>query len=182
MSQVTMTPDQVLALAKPRPRRGEKSAKLAAKFAATPPLVQTDAERLAQRSLFERHDRVLITIRLPLAPSANALKCIREIPGRRPILVPTTEYNAYKAAVAKAWKNHFNGWPPDPLTCRLRVRVVVHQARNGGDVANREKALCDALTEAEVWVDDELIDDIHLVRGAVVKDTGAMDVTIESMS
>jgi Holliday junction resolvase RusA-like endonuclease len=166
----------------PRKPRGAKSAKHRARFAATPPLVQTEAERQTQRSLFERHDRVAWTIRFPLSPSANNLKSIRKLPGRRPFLVPSTEYNVYKQAVAAAWRAHWKGWLPEPLTGRLRVLIVVHQARRGGDVANREKGLLDALVECGAIADDSQVDDLRLFRGVVIPKTGAVDLTVEVIS
>lgn len=182
MSQQTFSIEQVRELTKRKPR-GMKSAKHRARFAATPPApVHSESERQAQRSLFERHDAAVWTIRFPLSPSANGLKSIRAIPDRRPFLVPSTEYNAYKDAVARAWREHWHGWPPEPLQGRLRVLIVVHQARNGGDIANREKAICDALSECGAWIDDQQIDDLRMIRGAVVKGTGALDVTIETIS
>ena len=163
-------------------QRGAKSAKLRAKFAATPPApVPTESERQRQRALFARHDEVQIRIRFPLPPSANGLKVIRALPGKLPFLAPSTEYNVFKEAVEAAWRAHWSGGLPRPLTGRLRVRVIVHQSRNGGDVANREKALCDALTECGVWLDDDQIDDLHLVRGSVLPRTGAVDVEIETI-
>ena len=186
MSIRTVTVEQARELAKKKPR-GAKSAKARARYASTPPLVQTESERQAQRALFERHDPAVWMIRFPLSPTANNLKSIRALPGRRPFLVPSTEYIAYKQAVAAAWKAHWGGprllpLPPPPLTGRLRVLIVVRQARNGGDVANREKALVDSLVECGVMADDEQIDDLRVLRGPIIKGAGALDVTIEVIS
>jgi crossover junction endodeoxyribonuclease RusA len=55
-------------------------------------------------------------------------------------------------------------------------------ARNGkSDLDNRVKPLLDALTAAEVWQDDSLIDELHIVR-APVKAPGWVDVTIETIA
>jgi Holliday junction resolvase RusA-like endonuclease len=152
-------------------------------YLATPPAPEQSAvERQQQRDLFARHDAVVLSIRLPLAPSANNLKSIQTLPGHRPFLVPSTQYKAYKKAVATFWQRHFQGWTPGPLTGRLRLTILVHQARNGGDIANREKALCDSLSECGAWLDDVQIDDLHLIRGDVLPPYGAIDLTIETIS
>jgi Holliday junction resolvase RusA-like endonuclease len=167
---------------KDKPKRKTKAEWLAAYMRTPPAPKQTEDERFAQRALFERHDTATIQIRLPLSPSANGLKSIRQAPGKQPFLVSSTQYIAYAEAVARFWKAHYNGWPPPPLTGRLRVLAIVHMARNDGDVANREKALCDALTECGAWADDGLIDDIHFIRGDVIPGIGALDVVIEVIS
>jgi crossover junction endodeoxyribonuclease RusA len=185
MMQKTLTPDQVRATKRSEKRKAEKevvanrpkrktSAQFYAGYLATPPAP-------AQSELFERHDKAVLSIRLPLAPGANNLKSIRQLPGRAPFLVPSTQFNAYKKAVAKFWGDHWKGCPPEPLTGRLRVLILVHQVRKGGDVANREKALCDSLSECGAWGDDSQIDDLRVLRGDVIPGVGALDVTIETI-
>ena len=56
------------------------------------------------------------------------------------------------------------------LMGRVSLFVRVHPAtRAKQDLDNRSKSLQDALTHAGVWLDDEQIDDLHMVRAAVVK-------------
>ena len=165
----------------PKPKRGAKSAKLRERYSATPAAGPGEHAVLFQGRLFDRHDSIVVSIRLPLPPSANSLKVIRALPGKRPFLCPSTEYKMFKEAVKAAWVSHFNGWPPEPLQGRLRVRAVVHQARRGGDICNREKACIDALVECGAIADDEQIDDAHFIRGEIIKGTGAIDVTIETI-
>lgn len=56
------------------------------------------------------------------------------------------------------------------LTGRVSLFVAVHPAtRAKQDLDNRSKTLQDALTHAGVWLDDEQIDDLHVVRREVVK-------------
>jgi Holliday junction resolvase RusA-like endonuclease len=163
-------------------KRGSKSDRLRAKFAATPTLPPlSDEEKAHQKSLFEKHDKVEYCFRLPLPPSKNSIRSIRKIPGRDPFLVPSTEYNVYKKAVASCWIKLWKGWPPEPLTGKLRVRAVVHLTQYGGDTINRDEALCDALTECGCWVDDEQVKDLHVVEGSVITDTGAIDVIVETI-
>lgn len=65
-----------------------------------------------------------------------------------------------------------------PIEKRLRVVfVAVMPDRRKRDLSNYLKAPEDALTHARVWVDDELIDDLRIVRGGV-KPPGRLDVTI----
>jgi Holliday junction resolvase RusA-like endonuclease len=197
MSQVRVTAEQVRAImgksrgarnAKPftladtRPRKKTKSAaEWLAQFRATPRPAESPKTIEQAKSLFELHDVVTYRLWLPLAPSNNALKQIRKAHGDA-WLAPTAAAEAYPIAVAEAWSRHWHGKLPDPLTGRLRVRVIVHPARRGSDIANREKALSDALTDCGCWRDDGLIDDIHLIRGAIVPETGAMDVIVEVIS
>lgn len=55
-------------------------------------------------------------------------------------------------------------------------------ARRGvSDLSNRWKALEDALTACGAWEDDGQIDDERMVRGAIVRPSGAMDVLIEPL-
>jgi crossover junction endodeoxyribonuclease RusA len=56
------------------------------------------------------------------------------------------------------------------LNGRVALFVAIHPAdRRSQDLDNRAKSLQDALTHAGVWLDDEQIDDLHLVRREVVK-------------
>ena len=71
MSQRVMTIEQVRKLAKPKKKPHKKQADYLALFAATPPAELSSLERENQRALFEQHDRVVVSLRLPLAPSHN---------------------------------------------------------------------------------------------------------------
>lgn len=159
-----------------------------AQYMATPPAAaHTEAEIVVQRALFERHDTAVVSIRLPLAPSVNTYRNIFQAKDRygRPVGVPMLRTSAagraYCEAVEWFWTQHWKGWTPEPLTGRLRLLVVVHMARNGGDVSNRWKALEDALTACRAWIDDSQVDDERMIRGSVVPGTGAMDVIIETI-
>jgi crossover junction endodeoxyribonuclease RusA len=71
------------------------------------------------------------------------------------------------------------GYPP--ITGRVSLFVAVHPAtRARQDLDNRSKTLQDALTHAGVWLDDEQIDDLHLVRRDVVKG-GLVKVVVTEM-
>lgn len=56
------------------------------------------------------------------------------------------------------------------INTRLAVNVTLYPpTRSRRDIDNYVKALLDALTHAGVWLDDEQIDDLRIVRGSVVK-------------
>lgn len=56
-----------------------------------------------------------------------------------------------------------------PLDYRLNVEVVLYPPdRRTRDLDNYMKALLDALTKARVWEDDCLIDQLSILRGAVM--------------
>ena len=53
---------------------------------------------------------------------------------------------------------------------RISLFAAIYPAdRRKQDIDNRAKSLQDALTHAGVWLDDEQIDDLHLVRREVIK-------------
>jgi len=59
---------------------------------------------------------------------------------------------------------------------RLSVEIVMNFGnKRVNDLDNRLKCLLDALSSANVWDDDGLIDDLHIRRG---KDTGKPSVMI----
>jgi Holliday junction resolvase RusA-like endonuclease len=170
---------------KPKPKAKRKSRKdHLARMLATPPRPEQTAEEAAQqRNLFERHDAVTYSLRLPLAPSVDHYYQTKVLPGWKHALVHlSSEGQAYVDAVDAAWRAHFKGWPPDPLTGRLRLLIVWHFAREGKqDGSNRLKALEDALTKCGAYLDDSQIDDEHWLRGSVIPGTGAADITIETI-
>jgi len=170
MSQSTLSVEQVRELGI-RKRRGKTKAEYAARFAATPAATHTEADRAKQRSLFERHGQVVVTLRLPLAPSTNHYWRSWVRPGSTRVMTHvSSEGQAYKAAVATAWLAHWKGWPPEPLTGRLRLLISVSYFTCAKiDLDNRIKPLQDALTDCKVWVDDSQIDDIRAIRGLVVE-------------
>ena len=70
------------------------------------------------------------------------------------------------------------GRPKQPLSCRLRVNVLVCPPdRRRRDLDNLSKGVLDALTHAGVIEDDSLIDDLRLVRGGV-SDRGFVEVEV----
>lgn len=104
----------------------------------------------------------MITLTLPMPPTINTYYGMRPRGGR--FVKPAGL--AFRKAVAEivAATGH------QPLKGRLAMFVQIHPAdRRSQDLDNRAKSLQDALTHAGVWLDDEQIDELHLVRREVVK-------------
>ena len=180
MSQIRVTKPLKLTPEPKATRKRKSQAEYFAIFMATPPASFTPAHADAQRSLFERHDAAAWSIRLPLAPSVNNFM-VQPKHSRR--WVYSGQARAYKDAVKAFWLKHWKSWPPDPLTGRLRLLVVVHMARNGeADISNRIKPLEDALADCGAYETDGQIDELRVRRGEGVPGTGAMDVTLETIS
>ena len=68
------------------------------------------------------------------------------------------------------------------LSGPLAVTIIVHPPDlRKRDIANTEKAVCDALTHARVWRDDSQIHELHLYRAGVDRPMGRIDVEIEEI-
>jgi crossover junction endodeoxyribonuclease RusA len=82
----------------------------------------------------------------------------------------------FRAKMIKAIPN--NG---EPIASRIRVRIELFApTKRGYDIDNMVKAVHDALTHAGVWVDDEQVDELTVVRGCVTKG-GSMNVEITEL-
>jgi len=56
------------------------------------------------------------------------------------------------------------------LKSRLNVKITLNPpTRHKRDIDNYCKATLDALTHAKVWVDDEQIDELNILRGSIMK-------------
>lgn len=112
--------------------------------------------------------------RLPFPPSLNR---IWRAVGSRVLL--SAAAREWKIAAANALPR---GRVPAPLAGRLIVTLHLcpptKLARKAWDVANREKLLCDLLTEQRVWLDDSQIDVMLIVRG-LPDDKGYVDILIK---
>lgn len=104
----------------------------------------------------------MIKLTLPLPPTINHYYGQRPRGGRyiKPAGV------AFRAAVAEIVAAA--GVPK--LSGRVSLFAAIHPAdRRRQDIDNRAKSLQDALSAAGVWLDDEQIDELHLVRREVVR-------------
>lgn len=103
----------------------------------------------------------MIQFTLPMPPTINHYFARR---GKKTYL--PAKVHEYRKAVAEIVADA--GHPT--LEGRLALFVAIHpRSRQRQDLDNRIKGLQDALTHAGVWLDDEQIDDLHLVRRDVVK-------------
>jgi crossover junction endodeoxyribonuclease RusA len=115
-----------------------------------------------------------ITLTLPMPPTINTYYGMRLRGGRfvKPAGI------AFRRAVAEIVAAA--GYPL--VEGRIAMFVAIHPAdRRSQDLDNRAKSLQDALTHAGVWLDDEQIDDLHLVRREVIKG-GMVKVVISEIN
>ncbi len=120
---------------------------------------------------------VMIEVILPFPPSVNHYWAHRQGKGR---------VIAYVAAKGRKFRH-------DAIQCavkqkaiyklkdRLKVTIELYPPdRRRRDLDNFNKGVLDALTHAEVWEDDSLIDELIIKRGEIVKG-GETVVKIELM-
>ena len=103
----------------------------------------------------------MIALTLPLPPTINTYHGFH---GKRRYIKPAGVAFRQKVAeiVAEAGFATLEG--------RISLFAAIHPAdRRKQDIDNRAKSLQDALTLAGVWLDDEQIDELHLVRKEVIK-------------
>lgn len=104
----------------------------------------------------------MISLTLPLPPTINHYYGVRPRGGKY-IKPAGREFRQTVAEiVAQAGHKTIEG--------RVSLFAAIYPAdRRKQDIDNRAKSLQDALTNAGVWLDDEQIDELHLVRREVVK-------------
>ena len=183
MANKPMTMEQFKKLAtRPERKRRKSRDEIRAKMVAIPPMPKiSDEEKARQKSLFERHDAVEVMIRLPLPPTVNHYQPHMLRRGKI-IRYLSPEGQAFKEAVHAAWLSYWNGWPPEPITGRLRLLVsVAYPTAAAIDLDNRLKPLQDALTACGAYVDDSQIDDVRARRGPISREGGYVDVILESI-
>lgn len=104
----------------------------------------------------------MIALTLPMPPTINHTYGQRRGGGRY-IKPAGIKFRAEVAEIVAAAGHQ-------TLEGRVSLFAVIHPASNRRqDLDNRSKALQDALTHAGVWLDDEQIDELHLVRSYVIK-------------
>ena len=116
-----------------------------------------------------------LTLRLPFPPSLNRIW--RAVQGRVVLSAAAREWTAAAANVMP------RGRVPPPFTGRLVVTLLLSPPLRYGkrkwDIANREKLLCDFLTKQRVWLDDEQIDMLLVVRGGATTEKGFVDILVQ---
>lgn len=110
----------------------------------------------------------------PIPPSVN--KLYATVNGRRVLSKAGREYKHEVGWLARAavQVQRFDFAPDD----RLALHITIHfPDRRRCDLSNRIKVLEDGLAEA-VGFDDQRIDDLHIVRGAVDRDRPRVEITL----
>lgn len=124
-----------------------------------------------------------VTLELPWPPSVNHYWGNRIVkPKGKPAFINTfigAKGKEFRESVGKAIEAKYGKL--EPVSDRLKVRIDVHPPdRRARDLSNVPKAVEDALTHAGVWVDDEQIDHLEVIRGPV-QAPGKVVVTIERL-
>jgi crossover junction endodeoxyribonuclease RusA len=115
----------------------------------------------------------MIVLELPLPPTINTYYGQH---GKRRFVKPAGIAFRQSVAAIVAAAGHAT------LTGRIELFAAIYPAdRRQQDLDNRSKSLQDALTHAGVWLDDEQIDSLHLVRREVVKG-GKVNVVITELA
>jgi crossover junction endodeoxyribonuclease RusA len=115
----------------------------------------------------------MTTIRFPWPPSVNGYwRAIPRGKGVTQILSADARTFRFEAGLACLGKPRFG-------VARLTVTITMHAPdKRARDIDNHAKAVLDALTHARVWDDDSQIDELHLIRGAVMPHDGHVIVQI----
>lgn len=117
---------------------------------------------------------------LPWPPSMNTYWRSVVIKGRVRVLL-SKKGREYRRSVANsqdvvAWVKHYH---PMPTRMKMLIDVFPPDKRRR-DLDNLPKGIQDGLQNAEVYMDDCQIDDLHLVRKEIIKG-GKVVVTITEM-
>lgn len=105
-----------------------------------------------------------MTFDLPLPPSTNMMfinSSNKTGKGR----FPSPAYKAWKKEAAKVLERYSVDTIPQPYGVHIRVNIN-HQ----GDIANREKATCDALVAAKIITGDQWINRLIIERDRTVRE------------
>ena len=120
-----------------------------------------------------------MVIIIPYPPSVNTYW--RAVKGR---VIMSKRGREYRDAVYTAINSAFEPddvEDPRPFLGRLKVKITATMPdRRRRDIDNINKAALDALGYAGVYGDDEQIDDLHILRGEVMK-PGCLEVEIEEI-
>ena len=118
---------------------------------------------------------VLTIVKLPYPPSLN--RYYRVWRGR---MVVGPEGKAYREAVQQILGPSFQDVEPYKVPLRVWIDVMMPDRRKR-DLDNLNKSLLDAITDAGVWADDSLIEDLRLIKVGVEK-PGYVRLTVSELS
>ena len=117
-----------------------------------------------------------LTLKLPWPPSVNRY-WRHAARGGHAVTYVSRDGLAYKAAVAEAVRWQASGHTP--YSGQVAVRVDLYPpSKREYDADNRLKGLFDAFTQAGVWVDDKLPQQIYVEKKAPCPPKGRAVVTI----
>lgn len=115
-----------------------------------------------------------MTYTLPFPPTVNHIWKH----GPRGVYM-TKEGKAYRVRVFEAVRT---GRPVKTITGRVKAIITVFPPDNRRrDLDNLLKATLDALTYAQVWLDDSQIDSLTIERGTVERGNGRVVVNVEAV-
>ncbi|GGK11456.1 hypothetical protein GCM10008955_00860 [Deinococcus malanensis] len=125
----------------------------------------------------------VLTFTLPFPPSLNSLwraTVITTDKGPTARVLLSREGRQYRRTVHNVIRSLGN--PTTPTGARLALTLTACPPdRRARDLSNMPKALEDALTHANVWGDDSLIDELRVIRGPITPG-GRVDVTITPLT
>lgn len=120
----------------------------------------------------QRQQLGVLTFTLPYPPSLNSIWRAVVITGKhgkpQARVLLSQEGRAYRRNVINIIRSLGNPRTPPGARLALHLNACIPD-RRARDLSNLPKALEDALTHAQVWADDSLIDDIQVTRGPVVQ-------------
>jgi crossover junction endodeoxyribonuclease RusA len=124
-------------------------------------------------------------LELPYPPSVGNYWGQRVVAraGRKPLvhMYLTARAKAFREAVANFCVTEEVGFFDE--RSRLKVEVSVHPPnKRKCDLDNLMKGLLDAMTHADIWTDDSQIDELHIIRGEIVKPDGCVIVEITELT
>jgi len=113
------------------------------------------------------YDSEILVLVLPLPPTLNNFYGLTAPTAHRVIKYVKPAGKIFKKDVKDYIdQNNFNIGANIPL----KVEVIINFSTNRRqDLDNRMKGLLDSLTEANVFADDSLIYDLHIIRGTTKK-------------
>ena len=122
----------------------------------------------------------VIRLKLPFPPSTNHYLRSRVIKGAKPISM------TYVSKVGKQFQKDVRdsvieqiGLQHIRIVERVSLEITFHRKdARSYDISNFVKSTEDALTKAGVWLDDEQVDRILLIRGAIDRTNPRAEVTI----
>lgn len=114
----------------------------------------------------------MIELTLPFPPAVNNITAV--VRGRK---ITSKRGRQYREDAVAAIQSQYQG---TPLSGRLAVTLtLIPPCRRKRDIDNYSKACLDAITAAGVWMDDEQVDQLTIIRGDQAKGGGCVVEIVE---